>query len=111
MKRPKKTEESMLDLEPRVSIGARKMAKAIAHDVWQKYDDTYGYRTEKQERNAKVSVYDADCMIFFFGQFDPTNQNEFIARLMETTHFKFRNEIADWIKAYYGWYHKDEAKI
>lgn len=59
------------------------LAKKISHEVWQKYDDTHGYRTEKQEYNAKVSTENPDNIWFFWGQFDSNNHQEFYDRLLD----------------------------
>lgn len=61
------------------------LAKRISHEVWQKYDDQFGYRTEKQEANAKVSTDNPENIWFFWGQFDPHNQEEFYERLVNNS--------------------------
>ncbi len=74
------------------------LAQKIAHEVWQKYDDKYGYRTEKQERNANVLPNDPENMWFYWNQFDSTNQQEFIDKLEELPESKEKTELKDWIK-------------
>lgn len=64
-----------------MSEDALKLAQQIAHEVWEKYDDTHGYRTEKQEANASVPTDNPDNIWFFWNQFDPRNQAEFVARV------------------------------
>ena len=59
-----------------------KLIQRMAHEVWQKYDDTYGYRTEKQERNAKVSTKHPDNIWFFWNQFDINNQKELVSKIV-----------------------------
>lgn len=61
---------------------ALRLAQAIANLIWQKYDDEFGYRTEKMERNLAVSTDDPDNINFFVGQFDWKNQCEF-GRIVE----------------------------
>jgi len=89
-------------VESKISLGARKVAKKIAHDLWNKYEDPY--KQDKQDRNNKVSVYDQDCMIFFFGQFDPNNQMRFLLEVENMSHEKHKAELITWIHKYYGWY-------
>lgn len=57
------------------------LAKKISHQVWEKYDDQFGYRTEKQTYNDIVSTDVPDNIWFFWGQFDHINQLEFTSRV------------------------------
>ncbi len=75
-----------------LSQKALRLAQRIAHEVWQKYDDTYNYRTEKQLRNTQESE-----MIFFWQQFDYMNQLEFMERLVKEPESDARTELLDWI--------------
>ncbi len=75
------------------------LAKKIAHEVWEKYDDTYGYRTEKQKRNKEVATDHPDNMYFFWQQFDSNNQAEFVARTMSVKEdSEEKQELIDWIE-------------
>lgn len=62
-----------------------KLAQKIANEVWQPYDDTHGYRTEKQERNAAVNIDDPENIWFFWNQFDSSNQNKFQQLVIDAT--------------------------
>lgn len=62
-----------------MSERAQELARRIAHQVWQKYDDQFGYRTEKQEANANFSSAHPDNIWSFWGQFDADNHLEFLA--------------------------------
>jgi hypothetical protein len=70
------TEQSKLSRE------ALEIVKAAANKVWEKYDDTYGYRTEKQERNNKVTTDLPDNVWFFINQFDIHNQVELLMTIL-----------------------------
>jgi hypothetical protein len=71
------------------------IAKKISHDLWQPYDDTHGYRTEKQTRNAEVSTENPDNIWFFWGQFDSTNQTMFLIHAVESGN----EALVNWCKA------------
>lgn len=73
-------------MNPDVGKPELELAKKIAHEVWQKYDDAFGYRTEKQEYNAKVSAEIPDNLWFFWGQFDSDNHKEFLDLLCAKYH-------------------------
>ena len=82
-----------------LSKEALKLAKEIAKEVWEKYDDAHGYRTEKQERNESF-----DDMIPVWQQFDRDNQREFEDRLELYLDCNKGStpaqEILDWIDDY-----------
>lgn len=56
--------------------------------TWNKYDDTYGYRTEKTDQVKGVQNF-ADNWCTFLGMMDSTNQAEFVqyVELQETRDF------------------------
>lgn len=58
------------------------LARKIALEVWEKYDDTYGYRTEKQEAIKAVPSNHPDNIWSFWGPFDHSNHLEFLERVM-----------------------------
>lgn len=62
--------------------------KQAAITVWSRYDDTYGYATEKIERINSISNY-ADNWYTFLGMFDAKNQAKCLleCELDETTMF------------------------
>lgn len=64
-----------------LSKTALELAQKISHLIWEKYEDTHGYKTEKQTRNANVSTDHPDNIWFFWGQFDQFNQSEFMYRV------------------------------
>jgi hypothetical protein len=63
--------------EVKLGVPELELAKKISHQVWEKYDDQFGYRTEKQTYNDNVSTDIPDNIWFFWGQFDSINQAEF----------------------------------
>lgn len=60
------------------------LAKKISHQVWEKYDDQFGYRTEKQTYSDNVSTGIPDNIWFFWGQFDHLNQLEFTSKVEQS---------------------------
>lgn len=63
---------------------ALELAKKIADQIWQSYDDTYGYQTEKRERNAAVPTGHPDNIWFFWNQFDSNNQEKFLELALDS---------------------------
>lgn len=61
----------------KLPIESLELARMIAHEIWEKYDDTYGYRTEKQTQNQATSSAHPDNIWSFWGQFDGDNQERF----------------------------------
>lgn len=80
-----------------LSRDALELAKRIAHEVWQKYDDEFGYRTEKQERNQAVTTDHPDNIWFFWNQFDGHNQMEFVTKLIAGERTLEQYELRSWI--------------
>lgn len=83
-----------------LSKEALELAKMISYEIWEKYDDTHGYRSDKQKLNAEQNIDRQDSMVFFWQQFDPVNQNEFIMRLKLLKYSKdypASKEILEWI--------------
>jgi len=89
-----------------LSNKALEFAQKIAHEVWQKYDDKYNYRTEKQERNAKVLPNHPDNMWFYWNQFDSSNQDEFSKRVLGLPESKAKEELKVWISERFKEYTK-----
>lgn len=87
-----------------LSSKALELAQKIAHEVWQKYDDTHGYRTEKQERNANVLPVHPDNMWFYWNQFDSINQQEFEERVDKLPESEAKKELKVWISERYKEY-------
>lgn len=71
----------MSDDNLKLSPAALLLAKNISHEIWQKYGDEHGYRTEKQSQNATVNVNVPGNIWFFWGQFDHINQGEFFHKV------------------------------
>lgn len=63
---------------PKVNLSkaSLELVKLLSDKVWGKYDDTHGYRTDKQAKNVSVSTDIPDNIWFFWGQFDQFNQAE-----------------------------------
>ena len=80
-----------------ISNKALEIAQKIAHEVWQKYDDKYGYRTEKQKRNGQVQPNDPENMWFYWNQFDSANQDEFSERVCGLPESTEKEELKEWI--------------
>ena len=89
-----------------LSNKALELAQKIAHEVWQKYDDTYGYRTEKQQRNADVFPIHPDNMWFYWNQFDSVNQQEFSDKVDGLPESKEKEELKNWISETFKEYAK-----
>ena len=62
--------------------------RQAALSTWSKYDDTYGYQTEKNTEVNRIQNY-ADNWCAFLGMMDSTNQSEFMdyLRYQETRDF------------------------
>lgn len=56
--------------------------KELAHEVWGSYDDQFGYRSEKQKRNADVGTDHPDNIWFFWNQFDAKNHKVLYGKLL-----------------------------
>lgn len=67
----------------KLSKEALEIVKRLAHQVWEKYDDQFGYRTEKQKRNDETPTDNPDNIWFFLGQFDIYNQTELYALVLK----------------------------
>lgn len=79
---------------------ALELAKRISHDLWERYDDKYGYRTAKQMRNENVPTDQVDNIWFFWNQFDAANQRRFeIAATRAYSDGKpGARELLNWVK-------------
>lgn len=87
-------------MDIKLSTEALELAKAIAHEVWDKYDDTYGYRTEKQTWSDAISTNHPDNIWSIWNQFDSTNQAEFaahVALLVNSEPDNVAAELLHWI--------------
>ncbi len=89
-----------MEIKSNLSKEALELARECSHKVWQPYDDTYGYRTEKQERNASVSTDNPDNIWFFLGQFDLNNQSKLYFEVIISKESKAKEELATFIKKY-----------
>lgn len=70
--------------------------KELAHEVWGSYDDTHGYRTEKQEINAKVSTDHPDNIWFFWNQFDSENHENLYNKLLSYADCPEKRDLIAW---------------
>ena len=68
--------------------------KQAAVEVWNNYDDTYGYRTEKLDRINEIKNY-ADNWYTFIGMFDANNQVKMMLNIKKPETKKFLEE--QWI--------------
>lgn len=67
---------------PNLSLEAMELAKKVSIQVWAKYDDDFGYRSEKLAAMDNWNVNDPRNIWSFWGQFDSHNQEEFAQRLV-----------------------------
>lgn len=68
--------------------------KAAAIKVWGKYDDTYGYATEKISRIKGIQNVQ-DNFMYILAMFDHLNQRDAIALLSEPTKDAVRERMID----------------
>lgn len=61
-------------------------------EIWQTYDDTYGYATEKIDRVKSISNF-KDNWGSIVGMFDSTNQQKLLAKLSPEA----RAQVARWL--------------
>lgn len=66
--------------------------KARAIEIWQTYDDTYGYAAEKIERVKSITNV-KDNWGFIVGMFDSPNQQKLLAKLSPEA----REKVAQWL--------------
>lgn len=64
-----------------MSEEALKLAQSISHEIWQTYDGTHGYRSEKQARNATIPTLTGSDPYPFWGQFDWHNHTIFTNKI------------------------------
>jgi len=84
--------------DQKISREALELARVISHQVWSKYDDTHGYRSQKQDYNAHIAP-ESDNIWAFWGQFDGSNQREFQERLKKLpAKTPGKKELLSWIK-------------
>ena len=63
--------------------------KEAAIEIWQTYDDTYGYATEKITRVREITNV-KDNWGYIVGMFDSPNQQKFLAKLSPEAQAKVR---------------------
>ena len=78
-----------------LSTYAIMMAKKLAHQVWEKYDDTYGYRTEKQAWNDSIRTNHPDNIWSVWNQFDSDNQRELYVLISASAHTTQNKGVKD----------------
>ena len=84
--------------EEKISRESLELARDVSHRVWSKYDDTHGYRSQKQEYNAHIAP-ESDNIWAFWGQFDGANQREFWDKAKGLpVKTPGRKELLSWIK-------------
>lgn len=66
--------------------------KERAIEIWQTYDDTYGYATEKIDQ-VKAITNVRDNWGFIIGMFDSQNQQKLLAKLSPGA----RDKVAQWL--------------
>jgi hypothetical protein len=84
-----------------LSQEALELAKLISIGIWQTYDNTYGYATDKISACEKASLKDPENINFFWGQFDPINQSMFELVLFNHKDSPAKKELTDWIENYH----------
>lgn len=68
------------------------LAKSISNEIWDSYDDTHGYASEKKAINSECSVLHPDNIWFFWQQFDADNQGKFYQKVTEHQN----NDLLKW---------------
>lgn len=66
--------------------------KEKAIEIWQTYDDTYGYATEKIEQVKSITNV-RDNWGFIVGMFDSLNQQKLLAKLSPEA----KEKVAQWL--------------
>lgn len=66
--------------------------KEKAIEIWQTYDDTYGYATEKITRVQEITNV-KDNWGYIVGMFDSTNQQKLLAKLSPEA----QNKVKQWL--------------
>lgn len=56
--------------------------KELSHEIWGSYDDSFGYRAEKQKINSGVGIDHPDNIWFFWNQFDAKNHKVLYEKLL-----------------------------
>ena len=69
-----------------------KEIKEKAIEIWQTYDDTYGYATEKIDRVKEIKNV-KDNWDFIVGMFDSTNQAKLVNKLSPEA----REKVMQWL--------------
>lgn len=75
------------------------LAQRIAHKIWGKYSDEFGYKSDKRLKNKMVDPNNIENIYFFIAQFGVHDQQRFYARakLYRETGL----ELARWIQDNY----------
>lgn len=75
------------------------LAKKIAHKIWGKYSDEFGYKSDKRLKNSMVDDTKLENIHFFVGQFEIHDQQRFYrkAKAWKTTGL----ELAQWMQENY----------
>lgn len=97
-----------------MSAEALELARRISHDLWNGYDDEFGYRTEKQDANANFNKpYHPDNIWSFWGQFDHNNQGLFTLKavLAKMNNEAGATELYAWAKEQLAEVEKNVAKL
>lgn len=68
--------------------------KRRALDLWNEYDDTYGYATEKIARVSHIENID-DNFMYIFAMFDMENQRKIVSRIHPITRKDLRDRMVD----------------
>lgn len=82
------------------SAEAQELARKISHEVWAKYDDEFGYRSQKQAFNQGMARnFHPENIWSFWTQFDGPNQLEFLrrARLSLDLEHAGSADLWDWL--------------
>lgn len=66
--------------------------KEKAIEIWQTYDDTYGYATEKIETVNRITNV-KDNWGYIVGMFDSDNQQKLLAKLSPAA----RSKVEEWL--------------
>ena len=68
--------------------------KKAAIQLWQTYDDEFGYASEKVKRIQDIKNVE-DNFMYMVAMFDPSNQRKLSDLLTDDTKFEIRNRMID----------------
>lgn len=68
--------------------------KRRATEIWNSYDDTYGYATKRTERIDHIKNV-GDNFMYIFAMFDMSNQRKIVSQIRPDTRKDLRDRMID----------------